>query len=595
MSGPYADILFEALANGVWRGVALTLVAALLVRVFKGVTTAAERYAVWMAMLTVIALAPMVEVAWRFMQRAEPAPALMAVEMSPAAAERMLPDAAGEILPRWQAVEVAGAPFVMLWLAVGAFFAVRLWKRCTLASKLKKESIPPDPELAAAVDRWGRDLSAGRIGSTRVSQRLQSPAAVGWLQPAVLLPQSAEEDVHGGDLEMLWMHEQAHVSRRDDWTQLLSECLFAAAWFHPAAYWLRGQLEKDRELACDEAVLDAGVAAHRYAGALGRWAERAALSELPAGVVGLGRSRALIIRRIEMLLSPSRILRRNSGRLAFGASLATAAAAVGLLCVGVPTAIRAQSAVEPDVQVNFENGPVVEVEIVEPVEVTPELTAPVVQTDVRIDVAAPVTALPVKVNPVLLSQAAPPAPPAPASAPAPAAVPGPPAPPAPPAPPRRRDQEMRENARARADEARRWREELRPEIEEIRREAQRMREYVRDSIRPQQERIREAARAMAEEHRRSIEPLAREMAQLGAKMGQAFNSVERDELQRQMEAVAKRIEERQPELQRLQQEMERIEIDMKPFEERLKALGDQLQQKHEALEKARRELEDANQ
>ena len=179
-------------------------------------------------------------------------------------------------------------------------------------------------------------------------------------------------------------------------------------------------------MACDECVLDGGVEAGRYAGALGRWAERAAANAAPAGVMGLGRSRALIIRRIEMLLSPSRILRRNGGRWAFAGSLAAALGASLALVISGPVVIRAQTAAEPlAVEVEADVQPVVDVAV--PV-------APVVPN--------------VHVKPVLVSQAAPPAPPAPIAAPGPipAPVPVPPVPPLPPA--SAAEREGRANARA---------------------------------------------------------------------------------------------------------------------------------------------------
>jgi hypothetical protein len=112
MSAPFADFLFEALANGLWRGSLLVVVAALLLRFVKK-TTAAERYAVWLAFLTVIALAPAVEVVLRSMHPVEAAARLARMESSTLPASDWALSAAGaEIAPRWQPVEIAAAPFL---------------------------------------------------------------------------------------------------------------------------------------------------------------------------------------------------------------------------------------------------------------------------------------------------------------------------------------------------------------------------------------------------------------------------------------------------------------------------------------------------
>ncbi len=430
MSGLPVDALFEALANGLWRGSLLAVVAAVLMRLFKR-TTAAERYAVWLAVLTVIALAPVTEALLSWARPAAPPMAIMLTSTS--GVETAMP-APIEAPQQWEALALSGGPFLWLWSFVGLALVVQLCRRCTLAARLKRNALPPDIDLTAALEQWESRLAASRVGSTRVTRSLRSPAAVGWLEPAVLLPDDAQASADSKDLEMLWRHEQAHVARRDDWTQLISECLFALAWFHPAAHWVRRQLERERELACDETVVNSGVEAGLYAGALGRWAERATTNELAVGVMGLGRSPALIIRRIEMLLSPSRILRRSVGRWAFTGSLAAALGASFLLTVSGPLVIRAQSV---DVPLDIEVEAPVSV-AVEPVLANPVVRVAPVDLALDMDLEVPVSVVvpTVDVEPMLMSQAVPPAPPAPPAprpspVPAPAAVPAPPVPPAP--------------------------------------------------------------------------------------------------------------------------------------------------------------------
>lgn len=587
MSGLALEAFFEALANGLWRGSLLVLAAAVLMRLFKK-TTAAERYAVWLAVLAVIAVAPPMAA---FLSWARPAPPPMEMIAFRAVAVETPVLAPIEEPQRWDALTVSARPFVLLWSLVGVALVVRLWRRCSLAAKLKRNAWPPDTELTAALAQWESRLASGRVASTRVTNRLRSPAAVGWLEPAVLLPEDSHADLDRADLEMLWRHEQAHVARRDDWTQLCSECLFALAWFHPAAHWVRRQLEIERELACDETVVNSGVEASRYAGALGRWAARTATNELPVGMMGLGRSRALIIRRIEMLLSPSRILRRHGGRWAFAGSLAVALGASFLLVVSGPVVIRAQTAAESiavDVEVDVQ---------------------PVVDLAVAVAPVVPNT----HAEPVLASQVAPPAPPAPpapVAAPAPIAPPAPvaapapipeavPAPPVPPTPPAK-SQEVRE-ARAREREARnqaraerrqRMREEIRPYVEELQRKAKEMQEVVRTQMGPQREKLQALAKQMAEEHAKSMKPFAEQMAKLGAQMVQGTEA-ERKELETKMEELSKQMEAKAPELRRLEEEMSKIEIDMRPFQEELEKLEQGLREKGKELEEAARKFQES--
>jgi beta-lactamase regulating signal transducer with metallopeptidase domain len=648
VSDPLVDILFEALANGTWHGVLLVLGTTLFLRLFTR-TTAAERYAIWLAVLAVIALEPFVVVATRAVRQVEPTAAFEMREVVVPPVDGMVLEIAAKSAASWQPVEVDAIPLLLAWLVGAGFLAVRLWWSCARATGLKRQARAPELDLARAVAQWERGLSAKRVGSTRVLVRLHSPVTVGWLRPAVLLPVVSSAEVRGADVEMLWRHEQAHVSRIDDWTQLLSECLFALSWFNPAIHWVQRQLKEERELACDEAVVSAGVEVSRYVGALGRWAERAAMGKLSVGVMGVGRSKAQIIRRIEMLLSPYRILRRGGGWLAFGAGLLAAFTVAGLLAVLGPELILAQSVEERisvvadhEIEIATETGNAITTEDGEKIVVEPPVVGPVVE-------AAPATAPIVNVRPVLSSQLPPPAgatpvgglaplggfapfggwppdpgivpvaalapmpqaPPAPLAQSAPAAPPrplarlaqaAPPVPPAPPAPPRRSadsadretlTREVRDQVRTINESTRRWHESIQPQLGEIQREAARIQELVQAQLGPQHERIQGMAAAMSELHQRSMEPLAEEMAQLGAQMGQA-SEADRKELQAKMRAVGERMRAQRPEFQRLQEQMAQIQIEMRPIQEEIRKMQEGLRFKAQELRKAEEALRDSD-
>jgi len=74
-------------------------------------------------------------------------------------------------------------------------------------------------------------------------------------------------------LALIVRHEQAHLSRYDDWATLLQAALLAVTGFHPGIRLIARHLDRDREAACDD-VVAAGIGEpRRYAACLADAAE----------------------------------------------------------------------------------------------------------------------------------------------------------------------------------------------------------------------------------------------------------------------------------------------------------------------------------
>jgi beta-lactamase regulating signal transducer with metallopeptidase domain len=121
---------------------------------------------------------------------------------------------------------------------------------------------------------WRRLLeeSAASIGVRRSVRLLASgeqavPAMFGVRRAAIVLPLAAEAWPEERRRAVL-LHELAHVARRDCLLQALAAVACAIYWVHPGVWWIARRMRVERELACDDCVLAAGMSSHDYAGHL---------------------------------------------------------------------------------------------------------------------------------------------------------------------------------------------------------------------------------------------------------------------------------------------------------------------------------------
>jgi bla regulator protein BlaR1 len=86
-------------------------------------------------------------------------------------------------------------------------------------------------------------------------QRIE-PGVFGLWRQSILIPEGMEAILSGPQFQAVLTHEWNHVQRRDNLTaavQMMAEGVF---WFYPPVWMVGGKLMEERELACDQAVLE---------------------------------------------------------------------------------------------------------------------------------------------------------------------------------------------------------------------------------------------------------------------------------------------------------------------------------------------------
>jgi len=141
---------------------------------------------------------------------------------------------------------LAGVAIRLGWLAVG-FWKLRGYRR---------HSRPLEPAPA-----WGVEASL------LVSDRISSPVTFGWRKPVVLLPANFPA-LDPRVQEAILCHEVMHV-RRGDWLfTVAEEAVRAIFWFHPAIWWLLGEIGLAREQEVDRLAIEITREREHYMDAL---------------------------------------------------------------------------------------------------------------------------------------------------------------------------------------------------------------------------------------------------------------------------------------------------------------------------------------
>ncbi|MEO7714581.1 MAG: M56 family metallopeptidase [Capsulimonas sp.] len=289
----------------------LLLAAMVLTRVMRRASSAA-RHIVWASAIAGVLFLPLLSISlptWQVTYTARPAiaspqynspasqsfaaPAKLEVTpvTAPAAFSKKTTSSHGDAdasmaAPQTNAVSVNSVSHVnwLGWLtffwATGAVLTLaRFVVGLTQVARAKRESRPLEDRMNALV-RDTKALAGVRrtVDILRAAPRgVAVPITWGVLRPVILLP-AQSVDWSDDCLRTVLLHELAHIARWDWLTHCTSRLACALYWFHPLVWFAARQAREASERACDDCVLQAGVAPTEYAQRL-----IDVLKSLPAG------------------------------------------------------------------------------------------------------------------------------------------------------------------------------------------------------------------------------------------------------------------------------------------------------------------------
>jgi bla regulator protein blaR1 len=255
-----AQISVERILNALPAGFLIALFVWALLRVLRK-QNSGTRFAVWFLALLTIAALPVLG-GFGAGQGQRQALTMMTSGMSAPVSGSLRPAIA--IPGRWALFVflawAVGVGVAMARLATGLWHLRQLRRSCTpvVAADL-------DPAVRKTVEVIGASKSASKPVTVATSECVRVPAAIGFWRRTIVLPAWALRELPPEDLNVILLHEFAHLRRGDDWTNLIQKIVRALFFFHPAVWWIENRLSVEREMACDDAVLAETANPHGYA------------------------------------------------------------------------------------------------------------------------------------------------------------------------------------------------------------------------------------------------------------------------------------------------------------------------------------------
>ena len=227
---------------------------------------------------------------------------------------------------------------LVAWMLGSALFLFRLSVGIGVTRKLRRLAVSPVAvELQTTLDSLRQRLEVARPVKLMHSALVQAPTVIGWLRPVVLIPASCFLGLPSAQIEAILCHELAHIRRHDYLVSVVQAVVEALLFYHPAVWWISGQVRHERECCCDDIAVTVGGDALVYAKALAALAQRSLYPQVTLGANG-----GILAMRIRRLL----IAERTSSASQVAAAAVLALLVVSAVAVGTTARAEAGASVE---------------------------------------------------------------------------------------------------------------------------------------------------------------------------------------------------------------------------------------------------------
>lgn len=120
---------------------------------------------------------------------------------------------------------------------------------------IKKQPMITDQRIVTIFENCKKSMSVQQKVPLFFAGNISSPTVVGFIRPKVLLSGVHSKVLNEQQLRYIFLHELAHIKRRDVGVNWLMYGLLILNWFNPILWYAYSCMREDQELACDSLAL----------------------------------------------------------------------------------------------------------------------------------------------------------------------------------------------------------------------------------------------------------------------------------------------------------------------------------------------------
>src|ERR1041385_4665625 len=271
--GAFTGELFRWVIRNSWQASILALVIVVVQLLFRKKLSPGWRYGLWLV-LVVRLLMPVQPPSPVSIFNVAKLPATLAVENTFSTEEatsegEVAEDVSGDgPAPVPSFMEAIHAPvkptrglsafdaWLTFWLSGIAVFVIRLLVENVRFRRRLRDFVPiQQPEILRELQDCAASLGIRHCPLLIETEEVESPAVWGLWRKWLLVPDGTFENFSTAELRHIFLHELAHIKRRDleiGWVVALLQILY---WFNPIVWFAFARMRADRELATDAMAL----------------------------------------------------------------------------------------------------------------------------------------------------------------------------------------------------------------------------------------------------------------------------------------------------------------------------------------------------